>query len=284
MAETEAAGAGLDFLKTKVGPLPLVVWMGAGLVIWLYLQKKQSTGSSTASATGATAGQIDPATGYSYGTSQDQLALANLASGSLDSSSGGGSTSTSGSTTAGAYATNQAWGEAAINYLVARGIDPTTANQAIQLWLSSQTLTSDQQADVNLVVQAIGSPPQPPAPSTTNPTPVQTSGNGTATNATNPVTGVAAGNITGTAISLKWNQAANATGYTISYGVAPNATTYTTSTGLQQDSNAGTDNAQNGITIGNLTPGTTYSFKVQATPASSGAAWSDSTTVTTSKS
>lgn len=276
------ADTSFDFLKTKVGPLPLVVWMGAGLVIFLYLQKKQTTTAApSTSAGGATSGQIDPATGYAYGTSEDQLALANIASGTSGQS--GSSSSSSGTTTANTYATNQAWSEAALNYLVAQGNDPTVATQAIQQYLASQTLTVQQQGMVNLVIQALGAPPQLPGASATNPTPVGGTTGGT-TNATNPVTGLAAGNITATAITLKWNQAANATGYTVSYGIAPANDTWTTSTGLQNDTVAGTDNAQNGATVGNLTPGTTYSFKVQATPASSGAGWGGPITVTTAKS
>lgn len=143
----------LELLKQKVGPLPLGVWLVAGGVIWWYFQKRQAASSS--------AGTIDPATGYTYGSPQDQAALAADNSGT---GSGGGSAGQNATTGAQTYADNNTWGRAAINYLVGLGIDGTVANEAIQSYLSSQPLTSAQQGDVNLAIQALGPPPSLPGP------------------------------------------------------------------------------------------------------------------------
>lgn len=197
MAETEAAthaaGKGFDALKQKVGPLPLYAWLAIFAGVWYYFQKKNT--SSTTGATGATPNQqtdpagnigtIDPATGYVYGTPEDLAALAANNSTGTGSSTVGG---TSGSTVAGQYTDNNSWGVAAINYLVGIGIDPTTANEAIESYLASQSLTANQQADVNLAIQALGAPPQPPGPVGNNPSPVAggTGGSGTTTGGTIP--------------------------------------------------------------------------------------------------
>lgn len=180
MAEEEAATAGLaNLMKAKIGPVPLPVVGIVGLGFWWYLQRKSVAGTGSGSAApnqqkdpAGNIGAIDPSTGYVYGTPEDTASLA------ANNSSGGSSTGASGSTTAGQYTTDAAWSVAAINYLVGLGIDPTTANQAIGQFLSSQTLTPTQQGDVNLAVQGLGAPPEPPTPSTGNPNPITTPGGG----------------------------------------------------------------------------------------------------------
>jgi hypothetical protein len=168
----------LAFLRQKAGPLPVWAWLAGFAVIWWYYQRQNSAGSAANAASSTTGtgygtdpagntGYIDPETGYVYGSAEDIAALQSeneLASNTDASSSGSGT---------GTYTDDNAWAEAAINYLVARGVDPTTANQAITLYLSGQNLTTEQQADVNLAIQGIGAPPQLPGPSTGNPTPVQ---------------------------------------------------------------------------------------------------------------
>jgi hypothetical protein len=282
-APAKAAGGALGALKTKLGPLPIGAWGAIALVIWYYIQHRKAAASTAGQQTDSAGntGTIDPATGYVYGSTQDQAGLAARNSNNSNPSSGGAG---SGATTAGQYATNADWGRAAVNLLVGLGVDPTTANQAIQLYLQSQTLTPDQQGSVNLAIQALGAPPQLPGPSTANPAPVVTppgGGGGAPPSASNPPTGLAVGNITGTAISLKWNAVTNATGYTVSYGIAPADTTWTTTA-----PGAGVTSGQvtnPGITVGNLKPGTAYAFKVQATPVGASGGWAGPITATTSK-
>jgi LysM repeat protein len=320
MAESDASiksGKGaMDFLKQKVGPLPLGVWLLFGIAIVVYIREKQSGGSLLGSLTGSSSsgsatpnqqtdpagniGTIDPATGYVYGTPEDLAALAANNAGTTGTSSGSGTTSTVPPATS-TYADNNAWGSAAINYLVGLGIDPASANEAIQQYLSSQTLTTQQQADVNEAIQALGAPPSLPGPTGTAPSPIVTqpgttttgttgtgttgtgttgtgttgtgtTGTGTAgVSATNPVTGLTISSKQPTTISLKWNAAANATGYTIRYGKSAGANTWSTTTPAGQPS----------VTIGNLDSGTMYYFQVQATPAGSGAGSASTSGATT---
>lgn len=258
MAETEAAASGAkgaaNVFTKKIGPLPMVVWLGAGVAFYYYFSHKQK---SSASATGTPAnqqtdpagnvGSIDPATGYVYGTPEDNAALS-----SQNSSGGSSSSSTSGSTTAGSYADNNAWAQAAINYLVARGVDAVEANSAITQYISSQTLTTQQQADVNLAIQGIGSPPTPPTPGNAPP-PVVTPPTGTVY-ASNPPTGVSASNISATSVTLNWNKVTNATAYTVTWSGGSTTVNGTNTT----------------ATISGLKPATNYTFTVQATPAKPG--------------
>jgi len=260
MAEEEAAGKvagkGLEAFTRKLGPLPVWVW-GAGLAIGIYLWRKRSGGTGGQQTDPAgNVGMIDPATGYVYGSSQDQAGLAAHNSTSTDTSS------PSGSTTAGQYPDNASWGRAAVNYLVALGTDPTSANEAIQQYLSSQTLTPQQQALVNLAVQGLGAPPQLPGPTGTPPPPITTPPGGIVY-ATNPPTGLTVSGKSGTTISVKWNSSTNATGYTVRYGRTADAT----------DGSVGVGSNTTTATIGGLSPSTLYYITVQATPAKDGTAF-----------
>lgn len=176
MADAPASAKSFGFLSEKVGPAPLWMWMAAGIGVWYFLLGgkggKSSSPAATTSQTGygtdpaGNTGYIDPQSGYVYGSAED---IASLQQQGQVAANEPAPSSTSGSTTAGQYADNNAWGQAAVNYLVARGIDPTQANQAIQLYLAGQTLTTQQQSDVNLAIQGLGSPPSLPGPSSTNP-------------------------------------------------------------------------------------------------------------------
>lgn len=264
----QGAGKGLGALMRKVGPLPLIVWIAAGIAIYLYVEHRRGAGRS---ATGAqtdpagNTGTINPATGYVYGTSQDSAALAAQNSGGATGTTSG----SGGSTIAGQYATNDAWAAAAINFLVGRSIDPVAANSAIEQYLNGQPLTPDQQGDVNLAIQSIGAPPQPPQPGNAPP-PIVTPPSPGPTYAANPPTGLAVASKTSSTIAVKWNRAANAAGYSVTYssGSQPSSTLTVT----------GTDTT---ATISGLQPATAYTIQVQATPAKPGDAFA-STTATTS--
>jgi hypothetical protein len=177
MADAPAASKSpLEFLKQKVGPLPLGVWLLAGVGIWWYMSQRQASSAAAANQQTDPAGNvgtIDPATGYVQGSPEDTASLAAQNSGSSSSTTGAGSGATSGAQT---YADNNAWGIAAVNYLVGLGIDGVTANQAVGNYLNSQPLTSSEQGDVNLAITALGPPPSLPGPVSTNPTPVSTTG------------------------------------------------------------------------------------------------------------
>ena len=104
MADAPAkAGSPVEALKKKVGPLPLGVWLAAGIGIWWYLRKKQSGAAPGTASTQAgygtdpagNTGYIDPQTGYVQGSPEDLAALQSQATASgaapVDTSGGGAS-------------------------------------------------------------------------------------------------------------------------------------------------------------------------------------------------
>ena len=255
-----------ELLTKKTGPFPNWVYLVGLAGLYWYYEKRNASSTSTSGTSTATnqqtdpagnVGTIDPSTGYVDGTPEDEAALA-----ADDSGTGTGTdTGTTGSsTTAGVYADNSAWAEAAINYLVGIGIDPTAANSAIEAFLASQTLTTEQQADVNTAIQRIGAPPSPPAPGTAA-SPIVSPPSAGTVYATNPPTGFVVASKAANTVGLKWNKATNAAGYTVHYGLTSAADTWSTTT-------AGT---QTSVTVGNLKPATLYYFKLVATPAKAGA-------------
>jgi hypothetical protein len=263
----EGAGSGLQArLGKKIGPLPLAVWLVIAAGIFYYVYKKNNAGTSTGQATDSAGnvGTIDPKTGYVAGSAEDAAALGQAASGLGTSTDSG----TGGSTVSGQYADNNAWAVAAINYLVSIGVDATSANTAITQFLASQTLTTQQQGEVNLAIQRLGAPPSPPEPGGNTP-PVVTPPS-SSTYATNPPTGFTTTSVTASSIGAKWNAATNAASYTLSWGTTADAkdgkTTVSTTAG----------------TATGLKANTLYHLRVQANPVKSGAGFA-SLTKTTSK-
>jgi hypothetical protein len=288
-APEKAAGKGLDFLKQKAGPLPLWVWLGAGIGIWYYMQRQQKSAAAAAASTGmvtdpagnqCASGDIDSLTGYCTGTSEDLAALTQqqqAASGSP--TTGAASSGTSGAQT---YADDNAWGIAAVNYLVGLGIDATTANQAVQQYLAS----------------ALGPPPTLPAPTISNPAPVTTtpgSGSGSGGTGTGPPvktpappaktpappaktpappaktptpktsapapTGLVVSQKHSTSLQVKWNASKGATGYHVL------CTDMATKKITNQFDVAA---AQTTANCGGLTPSHSYVIDVWAEPESGG--------------
>lgn len=254
--EGAAKGAG-NFLTQKVGPLPIGIWMVAAGGIYLYLRKKNGSSTGVGSTALTPSGTVATTGGI----------------GSSDMSGGtgggsGGDTGGSGSTVGGQYATNDAWGRAAVNFLVARGVDPTVANSAITQFLTSQTLTADQQAQVNLAIQTLGAPPTLPQPG--NAPPPVNNPPGTVY-AANPPSGLSATASGMNSVDLTWNKVTNATAYTVKYSAAGVA--------QQTMSVNGTDTH---ATVGALSPGTRYDFQVQAVPAKPGDSYASTSATTAS--
>lgn len=169
------AGGGkgtFGFLTRKIGPAP--VWVYAVVIAAAYYwYTHYGPGAKTAAAAASSAGgsAIDPVTGEPY---SEELGAAEQ---QLDSGAGNGSGTAAGGA-ASTYTTNEQWATAAVNYLVGLGIDPTVASQAVENYLSSQTNTTAQQADVNTAIEGIGPPPQIPGPASTSPAPVSGGGSG----------------------------------------------------------------------------------------------------------
>jgi PASTA domain len=171
---------GTDFLKRKLGPFPVWVYIVAlGLVVYVFRSKLAGLTGSGAAATAATvtdpAGNtcaaVDPETGYCPGTSQDTAAL-QAASTAATATPTTTSTGVAGGIASGTstYSDNNAWGVAAISYLQTVGIDGTDATNAIENYLNGVANTTAYQNDVNIAISALGPPPTVP------PTAVNTSG------------------------------------------------------------------------------------------------------------
>lgn len=270
-AEPDVKGPGhggiVGKLGKKVGPLPLGVWIAAAVVIFYFVYKRNgASGGSGGPQTdpAGNVGTINPQTGYVYGSTEDQSALGS-GSGSIGSSA---ETGTGGSTVAGQYADNNAWAVAAINYLVSIGVDATSANAAVTQFLSSQVLTSSQQAEINLAIQRMGAPPSPPEPGKGAPPIVNPPQS--ATYATNPPTGFTTTSVGSTTIGVKWNAAVNATSYVVSWGTTDAATGGKVTT------------SKTTATVTGLKANTLYHLRVQAAPAKAGAGFA-SLTKTTAK-
>lgn len=241
-------------LSKKIGPLPAVAWIAIAIVVFYYVSRKQKSGGAGDQTDSAgNVGQIDPKTGYVYGSAEDAAALGQASSGLGTETDSG----TGGSTVGGQYADNNAWAVAAINYLVSIGVDATSANTAITQFLSSQHLTTQQQGEVNLAIQRLGAPPSPPEPGG-SPPPVVTPPS-SSTNAANPPSGFTTTSVTSSTVGLKWNAATNAASYTVHWGTYPTAQTGSVTV------------STTAATASGLKPNTLYHFSVQANPAKAGA-------------
>lgn len=147
----EAVG---NVVSREVGGLPVYAW--AGIVgVGLYLGRRLSGGGLFGGGRAATPELVpftDPnTTGY---TATGEPA-----------SSGGAPAPTR-------PATNQQWRIAAVDYLVASGVDPVAAEQAIGRYLAGYTLNAADRAIIATAVRQIGNPPEaPPVPDTATPVP-----------------------------------------------------------------------------------------------------------------
>jgi len=136
---------------------------GAAVVIGgiVYFRER---GTATATPTDTTVtGDVDPATGFVYGTPED---LAALASQGTDLGSVGGVTNTGGggsvpSTGTGSYATNGEWSQAAIEYMINNGLVTDSTQLAAALGKYITGAYADD-ISVQLIDQAIAVQGYPP--------------------------------------------------------------------------------------------------------------------------
>jgi hypothetical protein len=172
----------------------------AGIVYW---REKGTTGNASAT------GEIDPATGYVYGTPEDLAALQSQGTdlgGSVGGVAGGGSaipTGGTGSIAPGAgFTSNGQWVQAVIQYVTDNALveDPSKMSAALGKYVTGAYIDPNDTADISLIQQAIavqgyppiaganGYPPAinthpatttppvttPPPPTTISPTPIPT--------------------------------------------------------------------------------------------------------------
>jgi hypothetical protein len=130
-----------------------------GVVYWR--EKKMGTATTTTDTTAT--GDIDPATGFVYGTPEDVAALASQGTslgsvGGVTNTGGGGGVPPSGT---GSYATNGQWSQAAIEYMVNNGLvaDPTQLSAALGKYITGAYADPIAQ---QLIDQAIGVQGYPP--------------------------------------------------------------------------------------------------------------------------
>lgn len=142
-------------LKKDVGGVPAYVYVaviGGGIGYFLLKRRTATQGSTpTVVNTGAPGGFVDASGSGSYVP--------------VGGSAGTGTSSGSGTGGNGAFADNNAWGTAAVNYLVGLGYDASGVNVAISSYLAGGQLTTQQTAWVNVAIQHMGAPPTLVSPS-----------------------------------------------------------------------------------------------------------------------
>lgn len=150
---TETVGNTVKTGAKAAKGVPPYVWIIAvvgGLGV-AYVMNKQK-GASATNATNSTA----------------PTALVYTGTGQTDNSN----TSTGQSTSTG-FLTNEAWAQAAKNWLISQGTDAKEASDAVDLYINAQALNAKQNAMISTVTRAIGAPPQSLPPTTGSPTPTQ---------------------------------------------------------------------------------------------------------------
>jgi hypothetical protein len=239
---------------------------GLLLIVW-YRNKQASAASAAASSTDAsstdtgTAQGIDPATGYPYGSPEDQAALQAMGSGYGAGYGGDGYGDYGGGTSGplpgpggGGFTTNAEWAQAAEQYLGSTGSDAIGA--ALGKYLAGVPISQDQATIVEQAIAVEGNPPVS-GPNGMPPSFKLQAGGGSGTNAVNPVAGLKVTDAGYTGIDLAWNASQNATDYLVTAegpGAPPAFKT------------GGATTAR----VRNLKGKTTYNIRVRAQPGGTG--------------
>jgi Fibronectin type III domain len=245
--------------------VPKTLAFGGGALVVVaaivYYRRKQASSSASSAAAAAgtsstdTAAGIDPATGFPYGSPEDQAALASMGSGF--GYPGGGLGGGSGGplpTGGGGFTVNSQWAQAAETYMGSNGNDAIAA--ALGKYLTGQPVTQDQAQIIEEAIAAEGNPPvngpngMPPSFKTIP------GGPGPGGNAHNPVSGLTA-TPGSTGIDLSWQASANATDYLVT-AVGPGA-------GPAFKTGGATSTR-----VRNLRPHTHYDIRVRAQPGGTG--------------
>lgn len=131
----------------------------AVLIAGIVWYRSRSTGSSTAVGTA----QIDPATGYPYGSAEDAAALqAQAGYISPGGGGGGGSSVYTGGQQPGGFVSNSQWAQAAEDYLGNTvGSDAIMVSAALGKYLTGGSVTEDQHSIINQAIAFQGYPPVP---------------------------------------------------------------------------------------------------------------------------
>jgi hypothetical protein len=203
-------------IKTPIGTISkkTALWAGVGtgvLALLVWYRKRQNT-----SAAADTTGEINPATGYVYGSAEDASALeaqANYQYPSGSAGGGGGSSITTG------FTSNSQWAQAVVQYMTDNSTvtDPSQLQEALGKYLTGAAVTDTQK---NLIEQAIAVQGYPPVAGTTgyppainqNPT---SSTPGETTSKPGTVSGLHVTNAATGEIDLAWTAVQGATRYEV---------------------------------------------------------------------
>lgn len=152
-----------DIKLPGVGPVSkkMALYVGGGLgalVILMVVRKRKAAAAANA---GVPSSDIDPATGFAYGSAEDQAALASQG-GSIAAVPGGTGGGSSGpvSVPGTGFRTNAEWSQAVISYMASSGAvnDPQLISQALGLYLNGRPAGDFRQ----LIEQAIAVEGLPP--------------------------------------------------------------------------------------------------------------------------
>jgi len=149
-----------ETIKTPFGTYPKKkVLIGGAIVagilaVMVYRARQASTTGAIPDA------EINPATGYPYGSAEDAAALASQAGYVSASGSGGGSVS-SPEVPGQGFVTNAQWSQAVVTYLVNEDLvlDPTQLTEALGRYLAGLPLSDTQVSLVNQAIAVEGRPP-----------------------------------------------------------------------------------------------------------------------------
>lgn len=243
---------------------------------YYYYRKRQAAAAQNTSVQGQALSDqnIDPATGYAYGSPEDQAALAAMQGGGAGYGYGGGyggygPQTQPPQTPPQGFQSNAQWTQAAEQYMGSTGADAIAA--ALGKYLLASPLTTDQVTIVQQAVAAEGFPPVPgpngfpPSYKTVESPPPHQGGGGPK----NPVKGLKA-TARFTQVDVSWDKLANAKSYTVEAHKAGSAP------GTKIEAREQTSATH--VTLHNLKEKTRYRISVLATGGTGPAA---STVVTT---
>lgn len=284
-----------DTVKLFGSNIPKPVVIGGGVIAfaasaYFYRTKKQAN-DAQASIDAAGSTNIDPATGYPYGSPEDAASLGNQDNYSLPGGAGGGYGYTGyaggsgggvfGTGAPGSFNSNAEWAQYVEGYEVNNmGGDAPTVGNAIGKYLTGQALSTEQIALVQSAIAIAGYPPvsgpngNPPNYITATTGDTNPPGNGGGTTpppggnkyASNPPKGlhvVFAGKDGG---QIQWNPVNGATSYTV----------YTPTRTVKKFNTTNTI-----ANIGSLKPNTSYQVQVWANPTPTGGPHATTTIHTT---
>lgn len=221
----------LGDVKKKTALLIGAGGLGVLGIVWYRSKQQAAQNASQSSADASQSGsdQIDPATGYPYGSPEDVAAQSQIGAASGQYGplydyglGGGGGYNPNQVNGPGSFTSNAAWAQYAEDYMAnTLGESATDVGNALGKYITGQPVTDAQVALINQAIAFAGSPPVPGtdgfppsirnAPPVPNPPPGPHPGGG---NAQNPVKGLTV-DARFTQADVKWSPSKGATGYRV---------------------------------------------------------------------